>query len=59
MHILFCVSYSSFNLLQEVVQRLFDEEEEEQSTNVTEKDCEQRPVQASAVRIWSDRSTLN
>lgn len=54
MHILFCVSYSSFNLLQEVVQRLFDEEEEEeeeQSANVTEKDCEQRPLQASAVRI--------
>lgn len=50
MHILFCVSYSSFNLSQEVVQRLFDEEEE-QSANVTEKDCEQRPVQASAVRI--------
>lgn len=59
MHILFCVSYSSFNLSQEVVQRLFDEEEEEQSANVTEKDCEQRPVQASAVRIWSDRSSLN
>lgn len=51
MHILFCVSYSSFNLSQEVVQRLFDEEEEEQSANVTEKDCEQQPVQASAVRI--------
>ncbi|CAI5647403.1 unnamed protein product [Oreochromis niloticus] len=39
---------------EEVVQRLFDEEGE-QSANVTEKDCEQRPVQASASKSHCDK----
>lgn len=38
-----------WHLLQEIVQRLFDDQEEESTTNVTEK-APEKPVQDPAVR---------
>ncbi len=53
-HTVLCISLDVTLLLQEVVQRLFSDQEDEQSTKVTDKDpktqAEQLPVQATTVR---------